>query len=840
MSKANRRDNVEALFQAAIMSGLQTNDTGHEKLALNMEDASIKSQAGYTIPNPTYDKVIQYCTELVGREISDMVSGKPEISADLKVQKLQGQGSSLIDTASGQVNIVLDDNKPELTIELPFLVINGEMVPFDVIQVGRERCPYSRENLGKVMMGINQTIEGMGSDGLVGLEPVTNATTSRGFLQDVLNVRARGNVVPDMGGIFVTAEEKKLDGMLKTAATLKPYDWQEVEKVANTFADKIQLEQIKKASDVGIEIEEMVKEASFQSDSVRTLKWERLFDLPHGTFVKFPERNGKELSMTAGKILRAFDFEIPTRQRDVGENVESANRKQEMLTRFWNQLRVLITEDGRMKILTQEDRAIGLRSDKPLFRFHGCKVKDLKKGDTFFMKTPGGKPCIPHYVDRVDKRSMIPYTDFGAERLEEYDKNLNKAVTPTRDKQVFRHQMRYIESLVCSDATKISFYQRLFGIRHMDLSEDGTFNYHLMHKNAPIHDIIPVEDYAANEAAYFSCSPMDLKAMMPYGAKKVTVLSPEKKVVKIRGTVGPLFSSVDAIEEFMYNPEVPSFMKMVKVASANETIDIQKQGEDKFNVTLRYTDRDGQMYQAREEKMVGLSESAALGALIALNFDKTSATDCMLKAKRNGSLHCSLPQGADPNKIFGAKKKKKAVNILVSSMRQTGLDKKIANHLAKNLLANTVGSMSAGIAREAIKDSKLAYSPAFVNLVMDKTASLAEEAEALSCAIEKLAMEQESGFMRKVAKAMALCAHFNRDIGTVYSRPEDYPHFTKLAGDIVESRELFEDMVGDLVVEKLAGYKEQNHKMPVSYYGRCVDHLDKMYQFASALVKEAE
>ena len=594
---------------------------------------------------------------------------------------------------------------------------------------------------------------------------------------------------------------------------------------------------IKKASDVGIEIEEMVKEASFSSNQIRTLKWERLFDLPHGTYVKFPERNGKELTMTAGKVLRDFDFEIPTRQRDGGENVADANRKHESLSRFWNQLRVLITEDGRMKILTQADKAIGLRSDQPLFRYHGCKVKDLKKGDTFFMKMPSGRPCIPHCVDRVERRTMAPYAGFDAAEIEGHD-DQGKVVSPDAEKQIFRHQMRYIVSLACSDATKTSFYQSLFGVRHMDMSYDGTFSYFLMHKNTPTHDIITPEEYAANEAAYFQCAPMDLRAMIPYPQKKLTVLSPEKKVIKIRGTIGPLFSSVDAIEDFMYNPAIPNFMKMMKTASANETIDIQKQGDDKFSVTLRYTDRDGRMYQAREEKMIGLSESAALGAMIALNFDKSTATDCMLKAKRNGSVNCSLPQGSDPNKIFGSKKKKKAVATLVDSMRQTGLDRKIANHMAKNLLANTVGKVSSGIAREAIKDSKLAYSPAFVNLVMDKSASMAEEAEALSCAIEKLAMEQESGSMRKVAKAMALCAHFNRDIGTVYSRPEDYPHFTKLASEIVKNKEVWEDMVGDLVVEKVAGYKEQNHKMPVSYYGRCVDHLDKMYQFASDLVKE--
>lgn len=865
----DKREQIEQLFQASLMSGLRE-ESYHEKLALSAEDASITSNAGYTIPNPTYDKVVSYVSDLMRRELTNLTSEPPTLEIRLETRKQQGIGSKLIDEASGLCQIFPIKNREELSIEVPFIIVKGELVPFDVIQVGNERCPYSKENLGKIMMGMSQAAHGgmLGTgDGMVALEKVTNPTTTSGFLSDTLNVRARGNVIPDIGGMYVTAEEKKIGSMLKEAATLKPYDWSETEKVAKALCDKKHLELIKEASDIGEEMSVMIKTASNKSNQVRALSWVKLYDMPHGTYVKFPEMNGRDIAMTAGRILCDYDDEaeatLASRMRpDADEDKREETRQRHNLgfnARHGNK-KTLITADGRMRILTPDSNVIGLKSNKKLFKHTGCQVEDLKRGDVFIIKTDKGKITPPKRVTEVEVRGAVPFSDKTLSNLTMCDvdsgawrKDKTKVETDSNSRIIKNKGMHTITVIRTKDAVDSDDANTLW-YNSTGTHCESYMSYLLMHKNVPLYDIVPMTEFLNNEAAYQACAPGDLMSVIPYSTKsRVPALTPSKKVVKITGTVGKTFSSVDEMERIMYGSEDNNFGIMVKTASQNETIDIQKRGDDKFDVTLRYTDRDDRMYTSREEKMSGLSESAAIGALIALKFDKTSATDIMLKATRNGGVSCHLPQGSDPNKIFGSKKRQQAIDNTISKLKNSGVENSIARFVKRKAIgsiAKTLGSAISPTIAAGVEGSELAFSPAFVNLVMDKGASenyspafvgevtkdmssAAEEAQSLSVAIEKLAEENKNGGMRKVAKTMALCAHFNQDAAKVYLSPEDYPHFIKLAEEIVSNKEIFENIVGDLIMEKTAGYYNDDHKMPVTYYGRAVYHLDRMFNLAT-------
>lgn len=840
----DRRDSIDNLWQASLMSGFHE-ENYHEKLALTAEDESITQNAGYTIPNPTYEKINRFVTELVSREFSDLTSLKPLISTELNVGELQGIGSNLVKSASGIVKYSPFSDHPELTIELPFLVINGELVPFDVIQVGKERCPYSKENAGKIIMGFQQAITGGGlgtGDGMVGLEKMTNPTTTTGFMSDTLNVRARGNVIPDIGGMFVTAEEKSIDKLLKEAATIKPYNWEETEKVARALATKKQLELIKEASDIGEEISVMVKTASVKSDQVSALNWVKMRDVKPGTYVKFPEKDGRDINMTAGKVIGDFDI----RSLYTGAAIDNDEELRRRAKVIFGDKKVLITSDNRMMVITPETEAICLTSPDKLFKFTVSEAKDLKRGDICIFKTENGKFIFPRRVRAKEVRTIPSFNKeypagetLGAhERVDviETDKNLKEI----RDKG-----LRFIEYLNLAFTTDSS-EKAIFDIPDKNFMGSNEVTYLMLHKITPLSGVMDTKAFLAQESELQACSAMDLSAMLPYVAnpKKTNFMTPYKKVIIVRGSVGKTFSSVREMEDTMYGYSEENFESLMKVASANETIDIQK-NNGKFNITLNYTDRDSNMYSSRQEKLTGLSEEAALGALIALNFDKSMATDCMLKATKDNRVSCHLPQGSDPNKIFGSKKKEKVINSVISEMKDTGVDRKIKSFLKGVILKNTVVPAVAHV----VKDSPITNISGITKVLSDKTASedvlndkaldylcdLSKEAEALSLAIEKTAREQQNGGFRKVAKCMALCSHFADDLGAALISPDKYPHLTKLASDIVKNKETFENVIGDLVFEKTAGYYNQAHKMPVTYYGRAVHHIDVMYQAAKAI-----
>ena len=805
-----RLENIEELFKASLASGFS-----EEKTAAMIEEESqmVKLAAGVAIPNPTYDKIISHVQETMRREVDALTSTPTGVSVNMEVVKQETAGSSLVDTAQGLIQIFPFENNNEIAIEVPFLFMNGELVPFDVIQFNGERAPYSRENLGKAINGLiemGDPASQVSGSGFIGLEKLHNPSTTNGFLADTLNVRHRGNVIPDIGGMFVTADEKKIDGLLKEAATMKPYDWSKVEKAANAIADKKYVEFVKNASKEGEEISMMVKTASHNSDISKTLPWVNVKNVPHKTFIKFPEFNRREFSMTAGLVLR--DLFVPFLK-----NEEVSKRRNKNLG-F-----VVLTADGRIKRVKSEDEGfICLKANEPLFKLPGAYLNGFGRGDMFIARH-NGKYTVPLIIDESENRQVRtnPPYEFWKREGSYNGKPVTTATVKDKNRNASgAHSKISLRYLFVKEFDLSSSYDRI-AIAQVE-AETPIF------KKSDKGEII---SFISNQ---YKVNPELISSLESYNAN-VGIISSGKKLIRISGAIGKTFTSVNEIEDVMYGgttkvAEDGNFDEMMKVASVQDNITIKKTGAT-YSVTLKYIDKTERMSAAAEEKLEGLSESAVIGALIALNFSKDSATDLMIKVNNNSSVSCSLPMNANPAKIFGSKKRQ--IKKAISKFKNSEAGDLVGRAMAKKLMGKLGKDVAAPFVSAAIKDTALPASQFFVNAVMDKAASLKEEAAAVSAAFEKRAIKEESGEMRKYAKIMALCSHFIGDAIKCVESPTDYPHFKKLASGVADLKPVFEDAVSGLMAEKLACYKENvPHPMSESFYRAAIDCMDKVYGIA--------
>lgn len=810
-----KRENIEELFKASLSFGFE-----EEKIAADIfeESQMVKLAAGVAIPNPTYDKIVSHVQETIRREVDELTSVPVRISVEMEVVKQETAGSSLIDTAQGIIQIFPFDDNNELAIEVPFLFMNGELVPFDVIQLNGERAPYTRENLGKAINGLIAMGDPNGkasASGYVGLEKLHNPSTTNGFLADTLNVRHRGNVIPDIGGMFVTADEKKIDGLLKTAATMKPYDWEKVETAANAIANKKYVEFVKKASSEGEEISMMIKTASTNSDISKTLPWVNVKNVPNKTFIKFPEFNRREFSMTAGVVLK--DLFVP-----FIKDKDASDRRNQNLG-F-----VVLTADGRIKRVQNEDEGfICLTSNEPLFKLPGAYLNGFSRGDAFMVKSEG-KFTVPLVISEVENRQVRtnpPYEYFKREGV--YDGR--PVVTDTvkdKDRNASAVHSKVRLRYLFAKEFDLSSHHNSIAIAQVE-AETPIF------KKSSKGEII---SFISNQ---YKVNPELITSLESYH-DNIGIISSGKKVIRVSGNIGKTFTSVDEIEDVMYGgatkvAEDGNFDEMVKIASSQDNITVKKTGST-YSVTLKYIDKTERMSRGAEEKLEGLSESAVIGALIALNFSKQSATDLMIKVNNNGSVSCSLPANANPAKIFNSKKRqmKKVIDEFKS-----GRSGKFVLKAMANKLGGKVGDAAAPVVARAIKDTALPASQLFVNAIMDKAAAVKHEAAAVSAAFEKRAVEEESGDLRRCAKVMALCSHFMNDAIKCATAPTAYPHFEKLAKGIVEIKPILEDTVSYLMDEKLACYKDNvPHPMSESFYRSAIDCMDKVYGIAYGSLEE--
>lgn len=827
------RDNLTDLFAASLCCGFEK-EASQMVNTLSASDEMIKLAAGYTITNLSHDGIVKFVGDLVDRELQGLIEEKPPCAINLRAfsQSEMGMG---IENAKGDVSIMLPNN---VELQIPFAVAKGELIPFDVIQLGEERCPYTRENLAKIMMNImRQSKEGDGaSDGYVGLEPRQNATTTSGFLTNMLQVRSRGSVIPDAGGMFVTASEKRFENVMDKIAELKPFDWEQVEKVASIIADRDREKMIKHFSDLGAQSAEMIKTAAHKSAISKSQPWKKLSEIEHGTFVRIPEMKDSssklyqpEFSMTPAYVIRKFNENM-----FYGSDTSGKENN-----RYNGAHMLIITNDHRFMIVPVTSSIICLESGEPLFKLKGKRLKSLENsGEVVLFKTMTGY-TVPLRVGSIDSMSvdgLYPYST----RENIYDHSYNGGIEGRHPKtKKDQHVVAYnasvkLKKLHLNDISSMSYPQNIYYNGDKELMPHSSRSVEIYLSSNVGGKIRGYETKdVINELAKAQGTTSDTMKFLVGGANEYFIADEEQKCICLAGTLGKTFKNYQEIEDYMGLPfekrAGEDFCGLYKQASTNETVTVTKMN-GAFNLSVRYVEKDGDNELVRDEKLTGLNENGIMGALLGFGFDESIAKNMVIRASNSGSVSNNLPLGHNTKNIFGGKAKK--IKKVIEKIKNN----KMANFAVKYATARGIAKGVACATSKILQHTSLPTSERVINLVMGKLASDIGESKSLSIEFEKKAVEHENVGYRKIAKALATSAYFHEAATRALECPENYPHIDKIAAEVINIKSDIEDVVTDIMMEKMAAYKDKNFNLNPSYYTRAVYQLNDMYELATEMI----
>lgn len=821
----NYRDNLSSKFAASLQCGFGT-DALTKVGEFTSSDEMIKLAAGYTITDLSYDGICKFVSELFDRELHGIIEPKPQFTVTLSSASHSELGMG-IENAEGVINISLPNST---NLQVPFMIAKGDLVPFDVIQLGRERCPYTRENLAKVITNIIKKSQcgEMASSGYVSLEPRQNATTTSGFLTNMLQIRSRGSIIPDAGGMFVTASEKGWERLMDKIASMTPMDWEKVEKVATIVADRDYEKMIKRFSELGAESAEMVKTAATQSALSKSQPWKRLSEIPDDTFVKIPEKNVREFSMTPAYVIRNFDNSMF--DTDMTKNI-------------WGSDTILvITADHRFMLAPKTSKIICLESQEPLFRLKTNRIKEAKNNDLILFKTRNKKYMCPIRVaEKVHRGLNMGYNSMG-------DNTYGHPISPSGIKSTVDRVDIFVEYLrvqLMSD--------KAYDIYNRGEVEEGNNTYRLRdivltkHPKFKGFKKVPF-DMACRVVGADNATDSDRVKFLLENCRGqkggVYLASDEKKCIILGGTLGRTFESFDELENMMSLPmdkmaSEDMFDGLYKSASKGEMVTVTKMN-NMFNIKVKYNEKDEDTIISREQRMAGINESAAMGALLGFGFDRDTAQNIIVKASNQGSVTTLLPEKNGASKIFGSRAKK--IKRMVEKIKNNDVAHKIVTVAAPMVaarLANTaVESIAEAVGKKAVLSTSLKHNKPFINFMFGKLASEAEEAKALSVEFEKAAINNQDVGYRKIAKALGAAHFFIDGCMKCIDSPDSYPTFDKIATEVVSKKEDIEGMVSGLIFEKAASFADGDFNLNPSYYTRAIRQFNNMYEMASGIVDE--
>lgn len=390
-----RDSNTSNAFAASLSFGFAAEPTDY---SLTSEDVAIEKYAGIGIYQPTIDNVESFIRKYV---MSELAGGANEGVSSVDISVMPSRFDTLkpdyVRDAQGSVSLKVGQEM----LQLPFIVIDEEFLPFDIIQLNKQRVPYSRENLRKIIGGIiNQkknTSPVPEFDPYKRVEKPINPSSSIGFLGDVLKIQEQHAFRTTSGGNMYVTAEAKLDEALEKLASMKPItsdDWKALE---NTIKEKV----------VGVEVEglqKMAEEIREHDDSKMAMIFNKVKEmpfvdansLPHGTIVAFPELQCKEISMNKGIIIDDY--------MDIAGIVP-------------RKIKIIVSQDCRMKILDNRDRFLCFKVDPQGFRIHARELDIISKDDLFFA-FDGNKALVPCVVRNITERVLrnggeVGYNDFS-------------------------------------------------------------------------------------------------------------------------------------------------------------------------------------------------------------------------------------------------------------------------------------------------------------------------------------------------------------------------------------------------------------------------------------------
>ena len=337
-----RKINIDEAMMSSLglVSEYENVDTNRiNKVASSVKGTVIEKYAGIFINNPTQENIEDFIRKYMYNELT-FFPRILEVIVDFIPSTFSKSQPDHVSDGTGVVGIKVHHK----VVELPFLVRDGELDPFDVIQMDGQRAPYSRENFQRIILNLDKQIEqeqqavtaGGVASPYQGLEEYSNAATTPGFMGDVLAIRDSQSLRRG-AGMYVTAgdydygfkKEAKIFG-IKTKKEKEQELKQEQQSLKNSQGDI--MKQMELAG-----LEESLKEASEAEDKI----------------YPFSQKERGSLEHQFDKAVARVEAEKPTTKAPKG--TEEKVKEEEKLAEIVTDLNALLEKTASIKPMSDEE-----------------------------------------------------------------------------------------------------------------------------------------------------------------------------------------------------------------------------------------------------------------------------------------------------------------------------------------------------------------------------------------------------------------------------------------------------------------------------------------------------
>lgn len=796
-----RENNISNMFAASLSFNVE------EKVAnysLAKEDMVVEKYAGIDIYQPTVENVEDFVRKYMMNETAFFPKAL-EIHTFLSPSAFDSANQDYVSEATGVVKIRLHD----ANLEFPFYITDGELVPFDIIQLNGQRIPYSRENLRRVLFGIDKTFADKinGAKGSVSgefspyikVEKSVNPATSSGFLGNVLQIQdqtVRGN-----GSNFVIASEK-LDSGMEKLSSMKMLTMKEVTALENEFKKQAHEEFKGELEKFAKEIEQYDDTAALKLfTNLDNVQFENAGSLPNGTCISFPEKKNKEMCMTKGIVIDNY--------------MSIAGKKAKAK-------KIVVAEDGRMAILESGDKFLCFKSNQK-FTLPNKSLSSVSEGD-IILAFNGDSALVPSVVENIAERGLSESKVTGDIKFKILSMSAVDSITTLLE--------------LMNDSSSIGMSGGMsFGSSSQELHH---------YKIAPMQDVkfneIQYKEYIKKLSENTRISELLLAPILREysiandSSKGKVVFCTDYDTTKIIPINGILSDYLKDKSELRKLVETNGEFSMPKTAGEGEKIYIKciDPSRGVYYVQIKYVDKSKTVFNQMTKEYRDVPEAGVKQILRVLSFDGGQSAEMLHRATEMGSVNMPLPTTARVDVLTGA-------NVINRSTQQ------VKNVMGKLVSPQAVGdavltSALGALMTGAITSRGLVGQPGVKDKAREALAlasKFASESEALSVAFEKCAQEHQSTSMLKVAKAMAESALLHNKVIEVING-SCYPRIIEAAYDIACGKNELEKIASDLIDLKFTQYKNKDHIINPNYIQGAVRQLDNMYKLACELCNKDE
>ena len=371
-----RRINIDEAMMSSLglVSEYENVDTNKiNKVASSIKESVIEKYAGIFINNPTQENIEDFIRKYIYNELT-FFPRILEVIVDFIPSTFSKSQPDHVLEGTGVVGIKVHHK----VVELPFLVRDGELDPFDVIQMDGQRAPYSRENFQKIILNLDRQIEqeqqavtaGGAESPYQGLEDYNNAATTPGFMGDVLAIRDSQSLRRG-AGMYVTAGD---------------YDYG-FEKEAKIFGIKTKKEKEQELKQKQQSLKNSQNSISEQMDNAGLEEsLEGMYDFQdkqaseaENKLYPFSQRNRGSLEHQFEKAVAKVEAEKPTMKAPKGtvekeKEEERFDKKAEIIT----DLNALLEKTASIAPMTEEEmEAIAFVLSKKAHEEHVAKLDKI-------------------------------------------------------------------------------------------------------------------------------------------------------------------------------------------------------------------------------------------------------------------------------------------------------------------------------------------------------------------------------------------------------------------------------------------------------------------------------